>query len=127
MSAHIRHGTADNFIQCSEGSKTWNIECLVTEVCDIKQLEGRPKLFFIEACRGKESNLTNVMMTKSGSLPPQMGISLPSKQDVFVGNVTPKDSFIRSNENSKGLPPCLALSPSPPWLGLLTSKLWPPT
>ena len=28
----ISHGTADNFIQCSEGTKTWNIECLVTEV-----------------------------------------------------------------------------------------------
>ena len=28
----ISHGTADNFIQCCEGTKTWNIECLVTEV-----------------------------------------------------------------------------------------------
>jgi len=84
----ISHGTADNFIQCTEGSKTWNIECLVTEVSDIKTLEGRPKLFFIEACRGQESNLTNVMMTKSGPLPQQMGISLPSKQDVFVGFAT---------------------------------------
>ena len=26
------HGTADNFIQCSEGTKAWNIESLVTEV-----------------------------------------------------------------------------------------------
>ena len=48
------HGTADNFIQCGEGSKVWNIECLVTEVCDVRTLEGRPKLFFIEACRGRE-------------------------------------------------------------------------
>ena len=78
----ISHGTADNFIQCCEGTKTWNIECLVTEVCDVRELDGRPKLFFIEACRGKESNFSNLVMTKSGSVPQQMGISLPRKQDV---------------------------------------------
>ena len=33
---HESHGTADNFIQCSGGTKTWNIECLVTEVRIVK-------------------------------------------------------------------------------------------
>ena len=31
----ISHGTADNFIQCSEGTRTWNIESLVTEVSNV--------------------------------------------------------------------------------------------
>ena len=29
---HESHGTADNFIQCSEGTKALNIESLVTEI-----------------------------------------------------------------------------------------------
>merc|ERR1711915_85692 len=44
--------------------------------------------FFIEACRGKESNFSTRMMTKSSLPPQQSGISLPSKQDVFVGFAT---------------------------------------
>merc|ERR1711892_612007 len=32
-----------------DGNKTWNIESLVTEVCDVQSLIGKPKLFFIEA------------------------------------------------------------------------------
>ena len=39
----ISHGTADNFIQCCEGTKTWNIECLVTEVKSQKL-----NIFFVE-------------------------------------------------------------------------------
>ena len=71
------HGTADNFIVDKEGNKTWNIESLVTEVCDVQSLVGKPKLFFIEACRGKESNFSTQMMTKSSLPPQQSGISLP--------------------------------------------------
>ena len=60
------------------------------QVSEVRSLEGRPKLFFIEACRGRDSNsLMTPLMTKSGSLPPSVsGISLPSKQDVFVGFAT---------------------------------------
>ena len=32
----ISHGTADNFIQCCEGTRTWNIESVVTEVSDVQ-------------------------------------------------------------------------------------------
>jgi len=83
----ISHGTADNFIVDTDGNKAWNIESLVTEVCDVQSLVGKPKLFFIEACRGKGHNFSSQMMTKS-SQPQQSGISLPSKQDVFVGFAT---------------------------------------
>ena len=54
-----------------------NIESLVTEVCDMQSLIGKPKLFFIEACRGKENNFSTQMMTKSSAPPQQSGISLP--------------------------------------------------
>jgi len=86
----ISHGTADNFLQDKDGNKTWNIESLVTEMCDVPSLVGKPKLFFIEACRGREHNMgLDVMMTKSSAPTMRsMGISLPNKQDVFVGFAT---------------------------------------
>ena len=71
------HGTADNFLVDKDGNKTWNIESLVTEVCDVQSLIGKPKLLFIEACRGKENNFSTQMMTKSSAPPQQSGISLP--------------------------------------------------
>jgi len=84
----ISHGTADNFLLDCEGNKTWNIESLVTEVCDVQVLVGKPKLFFIEACRGKENNFSMKLMSKDKCVPAPCGITLPSKQDVFVGFAT---------------------------------------
>eukprot|EP00091_Calanus_sinicus_P004929 TRINITY_DN15297_c0_g1_i1.p1 TRINITY_DN15297_c0_g1~~TRINITY_DN15297_c0_g1_i1.p1 ORF type:complete len:318 (-),score=123.24 TRINITY_DN15297_c0_g1_i1:276-1205(-) len=104
----ISHGTADNFLVDKDGNKTWNIESLVTEVCDVQSLIGKPKLFFIEACRGKEHNFSTQMMTKSSAPPQQSGISLPSKQDVFVGFAT-VPGFV-SFTNMKGSPYLQALS-----------------
>ena len=46
----ISHGTADNFIQCSEGTKTWNIECLVTEVTKFQN-----SLKYIFSCESNSS------------------------------------------------------------------------
>ena len=58
-------------------------------MCDVDTLVGKPKLFFIEACRGREHNMGREMMTKSlAPAPRSNGISLPSKQDVFVGFAT---------------------------------------
>jgi len=104
----ISHGTADNFILDKDGNKTWNIESLVTEVCDVQSLVGKPKLFFIEACRGKENNFSTQRMTKSSAPPQQSGISLPSKQDVFVGFAT-VPGFV-SFTNMRGSPYLQALS-----------------
>ena len=83
------------------------------------QLDGRPKLFFIEACRGKESNFSNLVMTKSGSVPPQqMGISLPRKQDVRSSQLTAdcqhKVQHFFHFRSSWDSPPCQALSPTLP-------------
>jgi len=103
----ISHGTADNFIVDTDGNKAWNIESLVTEVCDVQSLVGKPKLFFIEACRGKGHNFSTQLMTKS-SQPQQSGISLPSKQDVFVGFAT-VPGFV-SFTNMSGSPYLQALS-----------------
>ena len=60
------------------------------QVSKVRSLEGRPKLVFIEACQGQDSNsLMTLLMTESGSLPPMVtGILLLSKQDVFVGFAT---------------------------------------
>ena len=94
----ISHGTADNFlldrsafsflitlnqskVYIRDGNKTWNIESLVTEVCDVQDLVGKPKLFFIEACRGKENNFST-MMSKANNPAAPCGISLP--RSVFM-------------------------------------------
>ena len=66
-------------------------EPLHCQMCDVPSLVGKPKLFFIEACRGREHNMgLDVMMTKSSAplAPRSQGISLPNKQDVFVGFAT---------------------------------------
>jgi len=104
----ISHGTADNFLLDKDGNKTWNIESLVTEVCDVQSLVGKPKLFFIEACRGKENNFSTQILTKSSAPPQQSGITLPSKQDVFVGFAT-VPGFV-SFTSMKGSPYLQALS-----------------
>ena len=60
-------------------------------MCDVPSLVGKPKLFFIEACRGREHNMgRELLMTKSSAplAPRTQGISLPNKQDVFVGFAT---------------------------------------
>ena len=60
-------------------------------MCDVPSLVGKPKLFFIEACRGREHNMgRELVMTKSSAPVPRVtqGISLPNKQDVFVGFAT---------------------------------------
>ena len=72
----ISHGTGDNFLLDREGNKTWNIESLVTEICDVQDLVGKPKLFFIEACRGKENNFST-QMSKANNPAAPCGISLP--------------------------------------------------
>ena len=66
-----------------DGNKTWNIESLVTEVCDVQDLVGKPKLFFIEACRGKENNFST-MMSKANNPAAPCGISLP--RSVFISS-----------------------------------------
>ena len=61
------------------------------QMCDVPSLVGKPKLFFIEACRGREHNMgRELLMTKSSAplAPRTQGISLPNKQDVFVGFAT---------------------------------------
>ena len=60
---------------------------LSAQMCDVETLVGKPKLFFLEACRGREHNMGSSLATKS-SAPRTQGISLPSKQDVFVGFAT---------------------------------------
>ena len=59
------------------------------QMCDVETLVGKPKLFFLEACRGREHNMGTSLATKSSAPAPRsQGISLPSKQDVFVGFAT---------------------------------------
>ena len=82
----ISHGTADNFLLDREGNKTWNIESLVTEICDVQDLVGKPKLFFIEACRGKENNFTT-QMSKFDNPNAPCGISLPRYQVLIDCNM----------------------------------------
>ena len=48
----------------------------MTEVCDVQDLVGKPKLFFIEACRGRENNFST-QMAKAGNPAAPCGISLP--------------------------------------------------
>ena len=48
----ISHGDSNNYIFDKNGERGWNIEDLIEEISDIPNLIGKPKLFFIQACRG---------------------------------------------------------------------------
>ena len=112
----------------------------MTEVCDVQDLVGKPKLFFIEACRGRENNFST-QMAKAGNPAAPCGISLPryrgrqcgakesslrcSKQDVFVGFATvPGFVSLTSTEGSPYLQvsPCLSI---PGHLQLCPCRPWP--
>ena len=130
----ISHGTGDNFLLDREGNKTWNIESLVTEICDVQELEGKPKLFFIEACRGRENNFTT-QMSKANNPTAPCGISLPRYlSSLFRADLTTE--MLASKTCLLVSPPSRASSPSPPvrapptcrpWRGSWRSTTTPPT
>ena len=89
----------------------------------LQTLVGRPKLFFIEACRGKDHNYSQAVMTKSSIAPqPLPAISLPRLAQAQTYHL-PTVYFPASKMCLLGLPRCLALCPSPlPW-ALRTCRL----
>ena len=110
------HGNFDSFVVCilSHGedghvfgtdSKSVNLRSIVAQLNadSCKSLAGKPKVFFIQACRGHEKVRGKQITSDSGtiSLPPDAAtesvrivsdstpISIPDDADFFFGNATP--------------------------------------
>lgn len=48
----IAHGNKEGHLKDTTGKKAWTIDELVEDVCDVKSLRGKPKIFFFQSCRG---------------------------------------------------------------------------
>ena len=108
------HGNFDSFVVCilSHGedghvfgtdSKSVNIRSIVGQLTadSCRSLAGKPKLFFIQACRGHDKVHGRQIASDSGAmLPPESTesvrivsdstpISIPDDADFFFGNATP--------------------------------------
>ncbi len=55
----ITHGTDDGWLKPVDNQGIgWFLLEIVGAICDVQALMNKPKLFFVNACRGSRSNLT---------------------------------------------------------------------
>ena len=48
----IAHGTKEGFVRAAWDGHGWFLPDVIGTLSDVKELSGKPKLFFVNACRG---------------------------------------------------------------------------
>ena len=81
------HGEENNYIFGSD-SKRINVYDLVAKVKDVPSLHGKPKLFFIQACRTESSDLAS----RDGSPPPSVSVPANTNTDIAIFWATTRSS-----------------------------------
>ncbi len=51
----IAHGDYEEMLYTVERERGWNVQHVVDDLCSIKELYGKPKILFLDACRGSKS------------------------------------------------------------------------
>ncbi len=50
----IAHGDYEEMLYTAERKRGWNVQQVVDDLCSIEALYGKPKILFLDACRGSK-------------------------------------------------------------------------
>ncbi len=79
----FQHFLADNMLCDAHGQRAWHTESIITEFSDVESLNGKPKLFFFEACRGSKKHFIFILLHEMNIKPHSVYFTVTGTQPTW--------------------------------------------